>query len=147
MNRREFLGTMAVAPIAIRGARAAASRTFEITTKIELEESHDAGMAWIPLPLARTAPYQVDRGQTIAGNADNAKVVRLAGVDGAVVVAEWGHMMPPPTVTVTSRVETTNYSVDLSKPNGAKRSAELAAYLKPTKLIPIDGIVKQTSDE
>src|SRR5678815_2596601 len=74
-SRREFLGTMAVAPMAIRGASAAASRTFEITTKIELDESHDAGVAWIPLPLTRTAPYQIDRGHTIDGNADTTKAV------------------------------------------------------------------------
>src|SRR4051812_47219766 len=146
-SRREFLGTMAVAPLAIRGVNVAASRTFEIVTKIELDESHDAGIAWIPLPIARTTPYQVDRGHTIEGNADGTKVAKLAGSDGAVVVAEWGHMMPPPTVTVTSRVETTNYLVPLDKPNGAKRSADLDAYLKPTKLIPLEGIVKQTSDE
>ncbi len=44
MNRREFLGTVAVAPLAIRGVQAVASRTFEIVTKIELEESHDGGV-------------------------------------------------------------------------------------------------------
>ena len=147
MNRREFLGAISVAPMAIRSVGAAVSRTFEVTTRIELDESHEAGVAWIPLPLARSAPYQVDRGHTIGGNADATKVAPLAGTDGAVVVAEWGHMMPPPTVTVTSRVETTNYSVTLTTPNGAKRTADLAAYLKPTRLIPLDGIVKQTSDE
>jgi hypothetical protein len=58
MNRRQFLGTVAAAPIVLRGSRAhaAASRTFEITTKIELDESHDAGVAWVPLALARNAP-------------------------------------------------------------------------------------------
>jgi transglutaminase-like putative cysteine protease len=147
MNRREFLGAISVAPLAIRGVNAAVSRTFEVTTRIELDESHEAGVAWIPLPLGRSAPYQVDRGHTIGGNADATKVAPLEGTDGAVVVAEWGHMMPPPTVTVTSRVETTNYSVTLTTPNGAKRTADLAAYLKPTRLIPLDGIVKQTSDE
>ena len=72
MNRREFLGSMAAAPIVLRGAVAArsASRTFEITTKVELEESHDAAIAWLPLPLARTAPYQIDRGHTVSGNAE-----------------------------------------------------------------------------
>jgi transglutaminase-like putative cysteine protease len=145
-SRREFLAAISVAPIAMRGAGAAASRTFEITTKIELDESHDAGTAWIPLPLARTAPYQIDRGHTIDANADAARVVPLAGTTGAVVVATWGHMMPPPAVTVISRVETMPYSVGLSKPNGAARSADLAAYLKPTRLIPLDGIVKETSD-
>jgi len=146
MNRREFMGAMAVAPIAVRGLHAVASRTFEITTKIELEESHDAGTAWIPLPLTRTAPFQIDRGHTIGGNADSTRVAALPRADAAVLVATWGHMMPPPAVTVTTRVETMSYSVATNKANGAKRTADLAAYLKPTKLIPIDGIVKQTSD-
>ena len=146
MNRREFLGTVAVAPLAIRGVHAVASRTFEIVTKIELEESHDAGTAWVPLPLTRISPYQVDKGHAVSGNADKTRVERLPDSNAAVLVAEWGHMMPPPAVTVTLRVETMGYSVDVRKPNGAKRTADLAAYLKPTSLIPIDGIVKQTSD-
>ena len=146
MNRREFLGAMAVAPIAVRNLEVVASRSFEIVTAIELEESHDAGIAWVPLPLTRPSPFQVDKGHTIAGNAEKTRVERLADSAAAVLVAEWGHMMPPPAVTVTMRVETMNYVVDVKKPNGAKRSAALAAYLKPTRLIPIDGIVKQTSD-
>jgi transglutaminase-like putative cysteine protease len=144
MNRREFLGTMAIAPLALRGVHATASRTFELVTKIELEESHDGGVVWLPLALTRTAPFQIDRGHTVSGNADKTRVEKFAG--GAVLVAEWGHLMPPPTVTLTMRVETSDYSVTLKAPNGAKRTADLAAYLKPTKLIPIDGIVKQTSD-
>jgi len=146
MNRREFLGAMAVAPIAVRGLHAAASRTFEIVTTIELEESHDGGIAWVPLPLLRTSPFQIDRGHTVTGNADKSRVERLPGAAGAVLVAVWGHMMPPPALTVTMRVETMNYSVPLNTPNGARRTADLDAYLKPTKLIPIDGIVKRTSD-
>ena len=99
----------------------------------------------MPLPLGRPAPYQIDRGFTFGGNADNARVETLAGSNTRVLVADWGHMMPPPELTVTTKVETTDYRVGL-KPNGAKRTADHAAYLKPTKLIPIDGIVKQTSD-
>ena len=108
MNRREFLGAVAAAPIAIRGvaARSTASRTFEITTKISLEESHDAGVAWVPLPLAR-ATYQIDRGHTVGGNADKTRVEKLAGSGAAILVAEWGHMMPPPELVVTMKVETT----------------------------------------
>jgi transglutaminase-like putative cysteine protease len=55
-------------------------------------------------------------------------------------------MMPPPTVSVTMRVETMNYSVALKSPNGAKRTTALGSYLKPTTLIPLDGIVKDTSN-
>lgn len=146
MNRREFLGTVAMAPVGMRGMRVLASRTFEITTKIELEESHDAAMAWVPLPLSRTAPYQIDRGHTVGGNADKTRVERLSGSGAAVLVGEWGHMMPPPALTVTMKVETSGHRVSLSTANGAKRTADLANYLKPTKLIPVDGIVKQTAD-
>jgi transglutaminase-like putative cysteine protease len=146
MNRREFLGAMAAAPIAVRGLSAAASRTFEVTTKIELEETHDAATVWIPLALARTSPFQIDRGHTVGGNADKSRVDKLAGSGAAVLVAEWGHMMPPPVLTVTIRVETMGHAVSLAAPNGAKRTSDLAAYLTPTRLIPLDGIVKQTSD-
>ena len=147
MNRREFLGAVAAAPILLQGVAArSASRTFEVTTKIELEESHDAGMAWVPLPLTRTASYQADRGHTVGGNAEKTRVERLAGSGAAVLVAEWGHMMPPPELIVTIKVETSDHRVSLSSPNGAKRTADLSSYLKPTKLIPLDGIVKQTSD-
>ena len=148
MNRRHFLGAVAAAPIVIRGvtARGIAPRTFEITTKISLEESHDAGVAWVPLPLTRTAPYQTDRGHTVGGNADKTRVERLAGSSAAVLVAEWGHMMPPPELVVTMKVETADHRVSVASPNGAKRTADLANYLKPTRLIPVDGIVKQTAD-
>src|SRR5215217_7825854 len=132
MNRREFLGAIATAPIAVRGRHALASRTFEIVTKLELDESHDAAVAWIPLALARTSPFQIDRGHTVNGNADKTRVARLSAADGSMLVADWGHMMPPPAVTVTMRVETMNYSVSLKSPNGARRTPDLGAYLKPT---------------
>jgi transglutaminase-like putative cysteine protease len=145
-SRREFLGAIAAAPVAMRGiGEPGAPRTFEIITRIELEESHDAGMAWVPLALGRTAPYQVDRGHTVGGNADKTRVETLPGSNTRVLVANWGHLMPPPEVSVTMKIETTGYAVALT-PNGAKRTADLAAYLKPTKLIPLDGIVKETSD-
>jgi transglutaminase-like putative cysteine protease len=147
MKRREFLGAVAAAPMALRSMaeNTGASRTYEIVTRIALDESHDAAIAWVPLPLARTAPYQIDRGHTIGGNADKTRVERLAGSGAAVLVAEWGHMMPPPELTVTITVETGDHRVALTAPGGAARTADLANYLKPTKLIPVDGIVKQTA--
>ena len=102
-------------------------------------------MVWVPLALARRSPFQIDRGHTVGGNADKTRVATL-GDGTTMLVAEWGHMMPPPVLTVTMRVETMDYRVATDTPNGAKRPAELAANLKPTKLIPLDGIVRQTSD-
>jgi len=54
-----------------------------------------------------------------------------------------------PVVTLTSRIETKDYAVDLSRPHEAVREnpAELEHFLRPTKLIPTDGIVRSTANE
>src|SRR5262249_25642928 len=54
-----------------------------------------------------------------------------------------------PVLTLTSRVSLKNYSVDLSTPlhvTHASRS-EFEYYLRPSKYVPTDGIVKETSDK
>jgi transglutaminase-like putative cysteine protease len=100
---------------------------------------------WVPLALGRSAPYQIDRGHTVTGNAGKTRVETLPGSNTRMLVAEWGRMMPPPRLSVVMRVETTDYTAPL-KPTGARRTPDLANYLKPTRLIPLDGIVKSTSD-
>ncbi len=54
-----------------------------------------------------------------------------------------------PIVTVTSRVATRNWAVDLSVRGKAQKAspAELKNFLRPTKLLPTDGIVKETAIE
>ncbi len=102
MRRRDFLSATAGALVPIAGLKSldrgtevprysspgpccvstAAARTFEITTRIELDAAGPA-RAWIPLPLARDAAYQRDRGHTIDGNASRTRVERVDGaIDG-----------------------------------------------------------------
>jgi len=54
-----------------------------------------------------------------------------------------------PVLTLTSRVATRNYSVDLSVPGQASQAghAELEYFRRPTKLLPTDCIVKATALE
>ena len=124
MNRREFFGTLATAPLAARVMGAGlAARTYEVATRIDLRESRNAAVVWVPLALGRSAPYQIDRGHTVTGNAGKTRVETLPGSNTRVLVAEWGHMMPAPQVTVTMKAETSDYAVPL-KPNGAKRTVD-----------------------
>ena len=53
-----------------------------------------------------------------------------------------------PVLTLTSRVATRDYVVDLSAPIKAPtpNPAELRHFLRSTKLLPTDGIVKATAD-
>lgn len=52
-------------------------------------------------------------------------------------------------LTVTSHVKTKNYAVDLSAPGKAPQAsrAELNYFLRPTRLQPTDGIVRETSQQ
>ncbi|HEX6214717.1 MAG TPA: hypothetical protein VFZ38_07865, partial [Vicinamibacterales bacterium] len=59
MNRREFLGTMAAAPLAMHAQMLTGKRTFEITTRVDLPATHGRAMVWIPMPLGRPVPYQI----------------------------------------------------------------------------------------
>jgi transglutaminase-like putative cysteine protease len=54
-----------------------------------------------------------------------------------------------PVLTVTSRIATKNYAVDLSAAGNAPKrdQADLDHFLRPTKLLPTDGIVKTTATE
>src|ERR1019366_116770 len=52
-------------------------------------------------------------------------------------------------LSVTSRISTKDFAIDLSVPGRAPRADrnELQHFLRPTKLMPTDGIVKSTADE
>src|SRR5262249_42052208 len=52
-----------------------------------------------------------------------------------------------PVLTLTSRIATRNHAVDFSRPGKAPAPdrAELKHFLRPTKLLPTDGIVKTTA--
>src|ERR1700674_2350577 len=54
-----------------------------------------------------------------------------------------------PLLTMTSRITTKNFAVDLSAPGKAPKEdhAELKHFLRATKLMPTDGIVRATATE
>jgi len=54
-----------------------------------------------------------------------------------------------PVLTLTSRISLKNYGVDLSAPSKVANAsrAELDYFLKPSKYVPTDGIVKETADK
>jgi transglutaminase-like putative cysteine protease len=53
----------------------------------------------------------------------------------------------PPVVTVTSRIATRNVAIDLSAPRGVpERRGSLKHFLRPTALLPTNGLVKEKAD-
>ena len=146
MNRREFLGSMIVTPLATQAALAQpARRRFEIVTRIELDGAAGPSKAWVPLPLPAThgAPYQSWSGTwTSGGNVSRSRSIHADGA--SILAAEWEALEVTPVFEVRYVVETTDHRVRLAR-RGVTPPQNLDYYLRPTSLIPTDGIVKETA--
>ncbi|CAB3848556.1 twin-arginine translocation signal domain-containing protein [Achromobacter denitrificans] len=159
MDRRHFLrfsGAVCAAGALPQIARAgnpvsAGWRAFELTTDISVQDPGAHTRLWIPVPYAVDTAYQ--RGAQSAwqvGGGGTARLAQAPGYGVQMLVVEWPDAQAPRTVTITSRFQTRNRRVDLTQPPPAdaprESPAALREYLKPTALLPTDGIVKTTAD-
>jgi len=159
MNRRNFLaraGAAAVAATLPKSARAAIGdatsspswHTFEVTTRVEILKSSGPTRVWLPAALLTETPYQKTLANTFEAPGGSAKLVATKPDAFGMIAAEFPAGAKP-LVTATSRIQTRNYAVDLAHPlAGVKENAaELPHFLRATKLLPTDGIVKSTAAE
>lgn len=155
MNRREFLAYAgAAAGTALSGVDHAFAqeplptgwRTFEVTTRAEVLKPSGTARVWLPAALLGETPFQKTLRNEFKAEGAKAKLVEDKADALGIVVAEFPAGMKP-TVTLISRIATKNYAVDLSKPNKPvkENSTELEYFLRPTKHMPTDGIVKTTA--
>jgi transglutaminase-like putative cysteine protease len=163
MDRRNFLrlsttaGAFYASGLAGLPAVAAAQpvtsgwRTFELTTEIQVLDPSAHTRIWAPVPYAHDTPYQrgVQTTWQIGGDG-NAQLRQAAGYDVQMLAAQWPTAQSARNVTIKSRFQTRNRRIDLTQPPAADAHTEspqaLRHYLKPTSLLPTDGIVKQTAD-
>src|SRR5687767_8097829 len=132
MNRREFLGTMAAAPLVMHAQTLMGRRTFEITTRVDLPETRGRAMLWIPMPLGvtRPVPYQDwanARHSSAGNNTVQSRLQHTGGDFASVATAEWAEPAPSPWFSVTYRVTTAHHRVvlDASKPRSEEHTSEL----------------------
>jgi len=158
MNRRDFLRSAGVvsASFALPRARRLFAqgipsgrwRSFEVTTRVEVLKPSGATLVWLPAPLIRETPYQKTLSSRFTAEGGRAEMVEREADDLGIVAARFPAGVKP-VLTLTSRIETRDYAVDLSEPGRAPKAgrAELEHFLRPTKLVPLDGIVKTTATE
>jgi transglutaminase-like putative cysteine protease len=157
MERRRFLQTalampaLAAMPSTVRSAVAAEQsegwRTYEIVTKVEIDFPDGVSRAWVPLPLPRTTDWQRPLGNKWTGNGQM-RVEKDPKYGAEMLYAEWKPNTADAVVEVTSRFQTRDRAVDLSRPNpNAPKlsSAQFKFETAPTELIPTDGIVHETA--
>jgi transglutaminase-like putative cysteine protease len=151
MNRRNFIQASLVLPGAARlFAQGAKSdwRTFDVTTRVEVLKPSGSTRISVPAALTTPTPYQKTLANTFQCEGGTAKLVESRAVGLAIVAAEFPKGAKP-AMTVTSRVATRNWSVDLSAKGGSQKASaeELQHFLRATKFMPTDGIVKETAAE
>jgi len=158
LHRRELLKTGLTASAAMALPRFAwaqpafapqpgAWRSFAVTTRIAIAQARGSAQAWIPLPAVNETGWFKSLGSEWTGNG-TASVVREPNYGAQLLHVEWPNGSGSATVEVTSRIATRDRAVDLAKPKTTPPLAagERALYTRGTELIPVDGIVKETSD-
>ena len=159
MNRRQFLRSASAvsASCLLPKARSQSAhaeppqgwRTFEVETRVEVLRPAGITRIWLPTALLSKTPFQTTLSNEFTAPGGTARVVE-AHTDGlGILTAEFPAGVSP-VLTLTSRVATCNYVVDYSPPNPRPPKADgaqLAHFLRPTKLLPTDGIVKATATE
>jgi transglutaminase-like putative cysteine protease len=156
MNRREFLRLAGATSAGLafplpRGAAHAADdgwRTYEVTTTVEVLRPGGRTRVWLPAPLTVATPYQRELGNAFRADGGTASFVNQRAFGTGIIAAEWPEGARP-VMSLTSRVMTRDYAVDVSRaPSRAKSAvnhASLTRFLEPSNYVPIDGIVKETA--
>jgi transglutaminase-like putative cysteine protease len=158
MNRRDFLqsGGVVSASLAFAKAERLLSqvstldrwRTFQITTRVEVLKTSGATRVWVPAALISETPFQKTLTNTFDCEGGTAKMVESKTDALGIIAAEFPAGVRP-ILTVTSRIATKDCAADLTARGAAPKEsrAELEHFLRSTKLLPTDGIVKATARE
>ena len=88
-------------------------RTFEVKTRVEILKPSGTTRVWLPAALLSNTPFQRTLSNEFSAEGGKARIVK-AGADGLGILAAEFPSGVKPVLTVTSRVATRNYAVDLS---------------------------------
>ncbi len=158
LNRRDFLRSAGVVSASLaspqtaqwlaEGRTSGNWRTFDVKTRVEILKFSGVTRVWLPAALISETPFQKTLSNDLSAPGGTARMVEGRDDAPGIIVAEFPAGVKP-VLTLTSRVATQSYAVDLSVPGQAPKATrgELEHYLRPTKLLPTDGIVKTTAAE
>jgi transglutaminase-like putative cysteine protease len=163
MNRRTFLKLAAAVPTASAlsnlpgfipqawaqqkefAPRPADWYSWEVTARLEVVKPVGVTRVWMPIPIVE-GEYQKVQKNRWTGNGRIAERVD-SGHGAAMVYAEFAESEKAPVLEVVSRFQTRDRRVDWSKKIPTSLgAAEVKKYTQPTKLVPTDGIVKETAE-
>jgi transglutaminase-like putative cysteine protease len=144
MHRRTFL-LSTVGALAVARARAQGQewRTFEITTRVEIEGPQAPTRAWLPLAHPPAERYQRVIKQTWRGSAARLHAVRDETTGAGILFADWPAPEGPREIELTLQIATRDRTTNWRDRTMRGAPAEsLRRYLQSTRLLQLDGIVR-----
>jgi transglutaminase-like putative cysteine protease len=158
IDRRELLqaglalSATAALPIAARAEVAfdpqpGAWRSFQIVTRIEIADGGDGKQAWVPVPAVNERDWFKSLGSDWTSNG-RVHLVRDPKYGAEMLHVAWADDEKNPFIEVTSKIATRDRATDFAKAGAAAplSATDRALYTQGTELIPVDGVVKETSD-
>ena len=123
-------------------------RTFQVVTRLDIANPEGKTQAWVPVPAVNEAEWVKSLGSEWTGNG-RAELVIDPKYGSELIHVEWKDGEARPFVEVTSKIATRDRAVDFLQPGNAASlsAADRKLYTDGTALIPVDGIVKETSDK
>jgi len=125
MNRREFLTYASGAAVgaSLSGVDRAFAvdplptlwRTFEVTTHVEVLKPSGTTRVWLPAAMLGETPFQRTLANDFRAEGGTANLVEAKADALGIVLAVFPAGVKP-SLTLTSRIATKNYEVDLSRP-------------------------------
>ena len=157
LHRRDLLKAGIAASVAIGLARAASAQTefaprpgewrsFAVTSRIEIARPNGKTQVWVPLPSINELDWFRSLGNEWTGN--GASTVLQEPTYGAQMLqVTWVDRTDSCIVEVTSRIATRDRAVAKPGTPSPLSTAQRELYTRGTDFIPVDGIVKETSDK
>lgn len=126
--------------------RPGAWRSFDLVTRVEVADPQGRVQLWLPLPDLQL-PWQRTLGHAWTGNAESVRVAADPASGVRMLHATFAAGAAQPVLELSSRVQTLSRFHDLAAPGRtpAEDPAVLRANLRPTELLPLDGIVAETA--
>jgi transglutaminase-like putative cysteine protease len=119
-------------------------RTFDVTTRVDIVKPQGTTQVWLPVPTVES-DWQRSFTSDFRTNG-NARLTEDRQYGARMLHVGFEPGVGAPWVELTSRVQTRNRAVDFAqKTPGTEDAASLRFWTQPTRLLPTDGIVKDTA--
>ncbi|MGE0098569.1 MAG: transglutaminase family protein [Hydrogenophaga sp.] len=140
-----FAQTPAVQPVRREfNPQPGAWRTFDVTTRVDITKPQGATQVWLPVPAVES-DWQRSLTSDFRSNG-SARLTEDRQYGARMLHVGFEPGVAAPYVEITSRVQTRSRAADMSqKTASAEDAASLRFWTQPTRLLPTDGIVRETA--